>query len=137
MPLRVEVGPRDLAEGRVTLVRRISGGKTPMPLAGVLDAVRVALVEDQVALYAEAEQARDARIADVKTVEDAVEAAATGWARLPWSELGHGGRGQAGRAVGDACAAWSAPTARCRRPATSRTCSPTAPAPISRRGRPP
>ena len=88
MPLRVEVGPRDLAEDRVTLVRRLGGGKTPTPLAGLLDAVRVALVEDQVALYAEAERARDARIADVKTVDDAVEAAATGWARLPWSELG-------------------------------------------------
>jgi prolyl-tRNA synthetase len=88
VPLRVEVGPRDLAEDRVTLVRRISGGKSPVPLAGVLDAVRVALVEDQVAMYAEAEQARDARIADVKTVEDAAEVAGTGWARLPWSELG-------------------------------------------------
>ncbi len=43
------------------------------------------LVEDQAALYAEAERARDARIVDVKTVDDAVEAAATGWARLPWS----------------------------------------------------
>jgi prolyl-tRNA synthetase len=88
VPLRVEVGPRDLAEDRVMLVRRVGGGKTPTPLAGLLDAVRVALVEDQVALYAEAERARDARIADVKSVEDAVEAAATGWARLPWSELG-------------------------------------------------
>ncbi len=62
MPVRVEVGPRDLAEDRVTLVRRIRGGKTPTPLAGVLDAVRAALVEDQVALYADAERARDARI---------------------------------------------------------------------------
>jgi prolyl-tRNA synthetase len=88
VPLRVEVGPRDLAEDRVTLVRRLGGGKTPTPLAAVLDAVRVALVEDQVALYADAERARDARIVDVKTADDAVEAAATGWARLPWSELG-------------------------------------------------
>jgi prolyl-tRNA synthetase len=39
-------------------------------------------------MYAEAERARDARIADVKTVEDAAEAAGSGWARLPWSELG-------------------------------------------------
>ena len=31
---------------------------------------------------------RDARIADVKTIDDAVEASSTGWARLPWSELG-------------------------------------------------
>jgi prolyl-tRNA synthetase len=88
VPLRVEVGPRDLAEDRVTLARRIPGTKSPVPLAGLVDAVRVALVEDQVALYAEAEQRRDSRVVDVKTVEDAVEAAASGWARMPWSELG-------------------------------------------------
>jgi prolyl-tRNA synthetase len=88
VPLRVEIGPRDLAEDRVTLVRRTAGSKTPTPLAGVLDAVRIALVEDQVSLYDEAERFRDARITDVKTVEDAAEAAASGWSRLPWSELG-------------------------------------------------
>jgi prolyl-tRNA synthetase len=88
VPLRVEIGPRDLAEERCMLVRRIPGSKTPTPLAGLLDAVRIALVEDQVDLYDEAERFRDARIADVKTIEDAVEACATGWARLPWAELG-------------------------------------------------
>jgi prolyl-tRNA synthetase len=88
VPLRVEIGPRDLAEDRVTLVRRIPGTKTPVPLAGLLDAVRVAVVEDQVALFAEAERKRDERIADVKTLDDATDACATGWARLPWSELG-------------------------------------------------
>ena len=98
MPLRVEVGPRDLAEDRVTLVRRIGGGKTPTPLAGVLDAVRVALVEDQVALYAEAEQARDARIVDVKTVDDAAEAGGDRLGPAAVVRAGHGGRGQAGRA---------------------------------------
>jgi prolyl-tRNA synthetase len=91
VPLRVEVGPRDLAEDRVTLVRRIPGSKTPTPLAGLLDAVRIAVVEDQVTLYDEAERMRDARTVDVKTVDDAAEAAATGWARLPWSELGPDG----------------------------------------------
>src|SRR5918993_1143822 len=50
VPIRVEAGPRDLAEGNVTLVRRIPGTKTPTALAAVADAVRVALVEDQVAL---------------------------------------------------------------------------------------
>src|SRR5262249_33536706 len=29
-PIRVEVGPRDLAEGRVTLVRRLDGSKQPV-----------------------------------------------------------------------------------------------------------
>jgi prolyl-tRNA synthetase len=104
VPLRVEIGPRDLAEERVTLVRRIPGSKTPTPLAGLLDAVRVALVEDQVALYAEAEQKRDDRITDVKTLEDAIEACATGWARLPWSELGPEGEARlAERAVTVRC----------------------------------
>ena len=104
VPLRVEVGPRDLASGQVTLVRRIPGAKSPVPLAGLVDAVRVALVEDHVALYAEAEQRRDERIVDVKTAEDAVEAAATGWARMPWSELGVEGEAKlAERAVTVRC----------------------------------
>ena len=104
VPLRVEVGPRDLAEDRVTLARRVSRDKAPVPLAGLVDAVRTALVEDQVALYAEAEQRRDARIADVKTVEEAVDAAAAGWARMPWAELGTEGEARlAERAVSVRC----------------------------------
>ena len=105
VPIRIEVGPRDLAQGTVTLVRRIPGTKTPTALAAVADAVRVALVEDQVALYAEAERKRDARISDVKTIDDAVEAAsAGGWARLPWADLGTEGEARlAERAVTVRC----------------------------------
>jgi prolyl-tRNA synthetase len=104
VPFRVEVGPRDLANGQVTLVRRIPGTKTPLPLAGLADAVKVALVEDQVALYAEAERRRDERITDVKTVDDAAEAAAGGWARMPWSDLGVEGEARlAERAVTVRC----------------------------------
>ena len=88
VPVRVEVGPRDLAEDRAMLVRRVPGTKSPVPLGGLVDAVRVALVSDQVALYAEAERRRDERVVDAKTVDDAVEAASAGWARMPWSELG-------------------------------------------------
>jgi prolyl-tRNA synthetase len=86
------------------LVRRIPGSKTPTPLADLLDAVRFALVEDQVSLYDEAERYRDEHIADVKTIEDATEACATGWARLPWSELGTEGEARlAERAVTVRC----------------------------------
>jgi prolyl-tRNA synthetase len=104
VPLRVEVGPRDLAADRVTLARRVSRDKAPVALGGLVDAVRTALVEDQVALFAEAEQRRDARIADVKTVEEAVDAAAAGWARVPWAELGVDGEARlAERAVSVRC----------------------------------
>src|SRR5690606_29189064 len=34
IPIRVEVGPRDLAEGRVTVVRRHTGTKEPVALDG-------------------------------------------------------------------------------------------------------
>jgi prolyl-tRNA synthetase len=91
VPARVELGPRDLAEGRATLVRRVPGAKSPVPLGGLVDAVRVAMVEDQVGLYAEAEQRRDERIVDAKTLDEVVEAAAGGWARIPWSEVGQAG----------------------------------------------
>jgi prolyl-tRNA synthetase len=88
VPVRVELGPRDLAEERATLVRRIPGSKQPTALRGLVDAVRVALVEDHIALYAAAELRRDERIVDVKSADAVVEATAGGWARLPWAELG-------------------------------------------------
>jgi prolyl-tRNA synthetase len=88
VPVRVELGPRDLAEERATLVRRIPGRKEPTPLRGLADAVRVALVEDHVALFAAAEQRRDERIVDVKSADEVVGASGGGWARLPWADLG-------------------------------------------------
>ncbi|MGI8529962.1 MAG: proline--tRNA ligase [Geodermatophilaceae bacterium] len=88
VPLRVEVGPRDLAEGTVTVVRRIPGTKTSVTLAEVARDVTGALVEDQQALYDEALARREDATIDVSTVDDAAQAAATGWARIPWSTLG-------------------------------------------------
>ena len=90
--MRIEVGPRDLAEGNVTLARRIPGTKAPTPLAGVVAALcEPALAEDQQALHDEALARREASTADARTVEEAAEAAATGWARIPWSVLGEAG----------------------------------------------
>jgi prolyl-tRNA synthetase len=91
VPVRVELGPRDLAAEQATLARRVPGSKAPVPLVGLAEAVRIALVEDQVALFAEAEQRRDARITDVKSVDEVSEAAGAGWARIPWAELGVAG----------------------------------------------
>jgi prolyl-tRNA synthetase len=42
-PVRLEVGPRDLAAGNVVLVRRYDGSKTPTPLDGALAVVQAAL----------------------------------------------------------------------------------------------
>ena len=91
VPLRVEVGPRDLAENRATLVRRVPGTKQPVDLPAVVEAARAALVDDQAALLAQATVRRDARIAEVKTADEVVDATAGGWARIPWAELGPDG----------------------------------------------
>lgn len=94
IPVRVEVGPRDLAEGSVTVARRIPGGKSPVALRGVVDTVCTALEEDHEALYAAALAHRDANTSAVTTEAEAAEAARTGWATIPWSTLGPGGEGR-------------------------------------------
>ncbi|MFF2504720.1 proline--tRNA ligase [Streptomyces sp. NPDC058067] len=92
VPVRVEIGPRDLASGTAMLARRIPGGKEAVAvdrLAALLPAV---LEEDQALLLKQARERRESRTADVTTVDEAVEAAtAGGWARIPWATLGEAG----------------------------------------------
>ncbi|MGW4672661.1 proline--tRNA ligase [Streptomyces sp. NPDC004324] len=92
VPVRIEVGPRDLENGTAMLARRIPGGKEPVALdalAGLLPAV---LDEDQALLLEQSRARRTSRTSDVTTVEQAVEAAtAGGWARIPWADLGEEG----------------------------------------------
>jgi prolyl-tRNA synthetase len=83
VPARVEVGPRDLADGVVTVVRRDTGTKEQVPLAEASRQV--------VALLAEATRRRDERTAEVRTVEEAVEAGKVGFARIAWDALRDGG----------------------------------------------
>ncbi len=96
VPVRIEVGPRDLAEGNVTLVDRDRGEKTPIHLAGVPGAVKVALDTTQANLLRDATERRDAATADVTGVDEALEAAATGFARIPWAALGEQGEARLG-----------------------------------------
>ncbi len=94
-PVRIELGPRDLATGNVVLVRRTDGSKTPTPVGEAVSAVLAALEADQKALYDEALAMRLDRTVDVSTVEDAIAASATGWARIPWSAVGAAGETRA------------------------------------------
>jgi prolyl-tRNA synthetase len=94
-PIRVEVGPRDIAQGRVTLVRRVNGTKEPVAFDDVASRVIAALETDQQALYDEALAHREARTVDVSTVDEAIEASASGWARVPWDRVGLEGEAKA------------------------------------------
>jgi len=93
-PVRVEVGPRDVAEGRAVLVRRVTGERTAVPLDSVARLVTEALETGQKALYEEALARQRERTADVASVPAAVEAAGAGWARLPWSAVGDDGEAE-------------------------------------------
>ncbi|MFI1379387.1 proline--tRNA ligase [Embleya sp. NPDC020886] len=88
VPIRIDVGPRDLAAGTAVLIRRIAGGKEPVAIAGLAELVPAALVEDQALLLAQARERRIGREVEVRTIEEAAEAAGTGWARIPWADLG-------------------------------------------------
>jgi prolyl-tRNA synthetase len=87
VPVRLEVGPRDVAEGVVTLVRRDLSTKQTVPLPGAAKEAADLLEQIQADMLASATAERDARIHDVATPAEAVEASADGWGRMRWAEL--------------------------------------------------
>jgi prolyl-tRNA synthetase len=91
VPVRVEVGPRDLAEGQVTIVRRDTGEKRTVPVGEVEHRVTNLLLQIQDDLLSAATRRRDERTVDVATVEEAVEAGQVGFARIPWDVIKDGG----------------------------------------------
>jgi prolyl-tRNA synthetase len=104
IPVRIEVGPRDLAAGNAVVARRIDGTKTPVALASVASTVADALKTDQQRMYDDALAFREANTVEVKTLGDAIEAAQTGWAKVPWSAVGTDGEAEAnGKAVTVRC----------------------------------
>jgi prolyl-tRNA synthetase len=91
VPVRVEVGPRDLAEGNVTVVTRHTLSKATVPVAGVVPEVGAILSRVAAELSAEADEARRQRTVDADTLEGAIEAGAEGFARLPMKLVGEDG----------------------------------------------
>ncbi|HTB09509.1 MAG TPA: proline--tRNA ligase [Acidimicrobiales bacterium] len=84
VPLRLEVGPRDLAQGHVTLVRRDTGAKTTHALNALAVDVPPLLERMQTDLLARAIEYRDSHTQDVSSLGEALEAASDGFARLAW-----------------------------------------------------
>ena len=58
VPVRLEIGPRDLASNQAVLARR-TGGKAPVPLQGIAGTVGKALEEIQAGLFAAARERRE------------------------------------------------------------------------------
>ena len=70
VPLRMELGPKDLDKDQCVVAERVTGQKEPMPLSGLADALARKLGETQRAMYAAAEVFRAANTHDVDDYGD-------------------------------------------------------------------
>ncbi|MGH3272867.1 MAG: His/Gly/Thr/Pro-type tRNA ligase C-terminal domain-containing protein, partial [Streptosporangiaceae bacterium] len=93
-PLRVEVGPRDVGASQVMVARRVTGEKFAVPIDSAVSVVNSALEAGQKTLYEEALAEQKRRTTEVTSVSEAIEAASTGWATLPWSVVGSKGEAE-------------------------------------------
>jgi prolyl-tRNA synthetase len=72
VPVRLEVGPRDVEKQQAVLARR-TGGKTPLPLHEAVSGVAAALEDIQAGLYQAARERRDANTVRDITKDGLVE----------------------------------------------------------------
>ena len=91
VPIRVELGPRDLAENAALLYRRDTRDKTKAGIDKVVDEVQQLTGRIQMDMFEAATARRDAAIADCTTLDQARDAAQMGVARLPWELVGTAG----------------------------------------------
>ena len=91
VPIRVELGPRDLAESAALLYRRDTRDKNKISIDKVVAEVQQLTGRIQSDMFEAAMARRDATISDVTTLDEARDAAQTGVARLPWDVVGTAG----------------------------------------------
>lgn len=70
VPLRLEVGPRDVASDAVFAAARTGGKKFGIPMAGLVDAVQARLVELHAELYQRALERREANSFRISSYEE-------------------------------------------------------------------
>ena len=90
VPLRVEIGPRDVESGQAIAVRRDTGEKKPVPLSDAITECRSMLEEIQTGIY---EKAKAFREENTNPVEDwgqfqEYHAADTGFSQAHWCGVG-------------------------------------------------
>ncbi|WP_283139818.1 proline--tRNA ligase [Rhizohabitans arisaemae] len=81
VPVRLELGPRDLEAGTAVMARRLGEGKESIPLENAPQIVAGVLEDFQAFLLRRATEFRDRRTVTVHSWGEFAEAVATGWAR--------------------------------------------------------
>ncbi len=91
VPIRVELGPRDVAENAVMLYRRDTRDKNKVGIDNVVDEAQRLTGRIQMDMFEAATARRDATVSDRTTLDQARDVAQTGVARLPWELVGTSG----------------------------------------------
>jgi prolyl-tRNA synthetase len=89
VPVRVEIGPKDVEKGSVALARRDRPGREGKTFVSQVDlaaTVNGLLADVQAALLKRATEYRDANIHDVRNFDELKEAVKDGWAFGYWCE---------------------------------------------------
>ena len=114
VPLRVEIGPRDLASAQVS----ITGGtphEATVPLADAVATINGLLETVQDDMYTSAANRMNTHIVETEPIDEAREASRVGFARHPLARSGHRGRTFIGRGRHQRQVPSSRPrTAQCR-----------------------
>jgi prolyl-tRNA synthetase len=86
VPLRIEIGPRDLAKGEATVVRRLNRAKQTVALGDLGLAIPAMLEEIQAALFTRAREFREAHTVRLDSLEAMVRffESSIGFAVTPW-----------------------------------------------------
>ena len=86
VPLRLELGPRDIAQGQCVLVRRDNGEKIPCALDKLAETIPAMLADITKSLYAKAAVNRANRTFEAHSMEELCEIASTksGYIKAMW-----------------------------------------------------
>lgn len=84
VPLRVEIGPRDLKNNAATLVRRDAGIKENVSLDDIAEEVKKRFEDIRESLLEKAQSRLKERIFDCGTLEEVKDKIPEGIARIPW-----------------------------------------------------
>lgn len=86
VPIRLELGPKDLEKGQCVLVRRDTGEKTAVPLEGLSERITALLDDITAKLYQKAYERRESMTHQATTLEEIKEIAASrpGFIKAMW-----------------------------------------------------
>ena len=94
VPLRLEVGPRDLEQGHVILARRDTGDKQSLTVDTVVSTTTALLADMHDEILASATMRLETNTHEVNSVDEAIEASSGGFGRISWDLLVDGGEAQ-------------------------------------------